>query len=120
MGDDVKGNGRDAARGDGAGEGAPRTAPVEEDHRSTLRRLGSFVTDHPLAALAVGVGAGALGGAEWCVGALVGGGVVALIAGRRAPELRRAMERTARQLADWGRARIAGGAAPRAPAPEQR
>ncbi len=87
----------------------------EEHPGSIVRRVGRLITDHPLATLGLALGAGALGGAEWCLGALLGGGVVTLIAGRRGDELRRAAIDDARYLARRAREGLDRFAAPRGP-----
>ncbi len=84
-------------RGDAhEGEHETRATEVtqEEAGGSTLRRLGGFIKRRPVTALAVAAGVGALAGAEWAAGALLGGAAVALLATRSgADERRRLLER---------------------------
>lgn len=91
---------------EGEGEGrAPAQPPAGQGSESPLRRIVSFVRHHPVASLAMAAGAGVLGGAEWVVGAIVGGSAVTLLTTRRGADLRKALEGRAKEAYQWGRER---------------
>jgi len=79
---------------------------VEEDHVAETHehapdeaREKGFIRRHPAATLAVLAGAGAIAGAEWAAGALVGMAALALVSRRTAGDRAALVERGKRLLA---------------------
>jgi hypothetical protein len=83
------------------------------------RRIGDFIRERPGTALALLAGAGALVGAEWAVGAVVGVAAMALVARRTGPEQRAALLARGKWLLDRAEARFRRFASRNAPFDER-
>jgi hypothetical protein len=80
-------------------------AGAEAAERAGNRVIG-WVRRRPLTSLGILAGIGVLGGAEWAVGALIGGAAAALFSRRSGAEMRHDLRERARQLADRARGRL--------------
>jgi hypothetical protein len=80
------------------------TNDVAAPARQPLRRVRAFAKEHPVAMLAGAAAVGAVVGAEWAAGALVGLGAAALLNNETGRDLRERLRRRGQELIARGRA----------------